>query len=180
MSDDGIKNNMQFVLEAWKTTVEVQQHFNTIEMQIRNIAITVLTATIGAAALVYNQTLDAYNIAVTAGQTPSQTYVVELGTIKFSPPDMILAGGLIAWLAFFFMDRYWYHPLLLGAVKHAEYIENNLCQISEYGKYISLSNSISKASPVKIWSKEIHSSSKINIFYGAVAIFLLLIIFFVF
>jgi hypothetical protein len=180
MADNGINEKMQFALEVWKTTIEVQQHFNTIEMQIRNIAITVLTATIGAAALVHNQIQEAKNIAVAAGNIPSETYVIQLSWIKLSPPDMILAGGLIAWVAFFLMDRFWYHPLLLGAVEHAQYIENNLRQIVEYGAFISLSSSISKASPVKIGKIEIHSSWKIFIFYGFVAIFLLLVICYVF
>ena len=35
-------------VEAWKTTVQVQEHFNEIEMKIRALAITVLTAGIGA------------------------------------------------------------------------------------------------------------------------------------
>jgi hypothetical protein len=42
---------LKYKFEAWKTAVEVQQHFNTIEMQIRNIAVTVLTAAIAAAGL---------------------------------------------------------------------------------------------------------------------------------
>jgi hypothetical protein len=180
MTEFSTKDKVQFAVEAWKITIEVQQHFNTIEMQIRNIAITVLTATIGAAALVYNQIQGAKNTAMTADQIPLETYVLQWGWIKLSPPDMILIGGLIAWIAFFFMDRFWYHPLLIGAVRHAEYIEKNLEQITELDKNLSLTKSISKASPVRINDAEIHSSTKIVIFYGFVAIFLLLMICFVF
>lgn len=50
MSTETEPVKMDFVIEAWKKTIDVQQHFNTIEMQIRNIAVTVLTATIGASA----------------------------------------------------------------------------------------------------------------------------------
>ena len=32
----------QFALETWKKTVDVQQHFNDLEMRIRNFAITVV------------------------------------------------------------------------------------------------------------------------------------------
>ena len=35
------------VVEIWKKTIDVHQHFNNIEMRIRNIAITVLAALLG-------------------------------------------------------------------------------------------------------------------------------------
>jgi hypothetical protein len=55
MSNEIDEKKATFALEVWKKTIDVQQHFNTIEMQIRNFAITVLTATIGAAGVVFNQ-----------------------------------------------------------------------------------------------------------------------------
>lgn len=44
-------------LEAWKKTVDVQQHFNDLEMRIRNIALSAMTAVLGAAAFAYHQGL---------------------------------------------------------------------------------------------------------------------------
>lgn len=33
---------------------------------------------------------------------------------------------MIIWLAFFLMDRYWYHELLKGSVHHGQKIEDML------------------------------------------------------
>jgi len=65
-------------------------------------------------------------------------------------------------LAFYFMDRYWYHKLLLGSVKHAEKIEESLSNIVPE---MALTKTISKASPSRGLGLEIHSSKKITIFY---------------
>ena len=66
-ADANPNDELKMAIEVWKTVVEVQQHFNTIEMQIRNIAITVLTATIGAAVLTANQSLNALVAAGSKG-----------------------------------------------------------------------------------------------------------------
>ncbi|MBK8459987.1 MAG: hypothetical protein WAS07_06540 [Micropruina sp.] len=79
----------------WKTTVEVQQHFNDIEWRIRGLALTVATFALGAA-----------GVAAKDGAT--------LGPISLG--SAVLCLGLILWYAFYFVDRLWYHPLLKAAV----------------------------------------------------------------
>ncbi|HEX8684645.1 MAG TPA: hypothetical protein VF707_20165 [Ardenticatenaceae bacterium] len=168
---------LKLEMEAWKKTVEVQQHFNTIEMQIRNLAVTVLTTVIGAAVLVYNQAQQAVAAAIKEGGAATvaiapPTVPILLGPInlELTSADLILVAGLVAWWAFYFMDRWWYHRLLKGARDHVEYIENRLKgQIPS----IALSSQISTASP--IW--KIHSEHKIDFFYGTVALILVVIIF---
>lgn len=169
---------INFALEAWKTTIQVQQHFNTIEMQIRNIAVTVLTATIGAAALVYNQSQQAIiDAGISNSNIPSIKSITFL-TVSLSPADMVIIGGMIAWFAFYVMDRWWYHRLLQGAVTHAQFIENSLKDDDiPYAKLLSLSNTIRLASPFRLFGIfNIRSDRKIDIFYGAVLILLLLIV----
>ncbi|KAB1108349.1 HAD hydrolase-like protein [Neorhizobium galegae] len=93
-------------LEVWKKTVDVQQHFNDLEMRIRNFAITVVGALIAAVGYTYQQGLQA-NIL-------GHQFAAGLGFI---------VAALFAWFAFFLIDYYWYHVFLRGAVKHAGKIE---------------------------------------------------------
>jgi hypothetical protein len=147
---------IEHTMEAWKTTIEVQQHFNTLEMQIRNFAVTVLTAVLGAAAISMGQ--EKYASVSLGG------FVVPLASILF-------LAGLVAWVSFYLMDRFWYHRLLDGAVEHAKGIENDL---KDQLPGILLSTTIGKASALKlrgpdgVW--EIHSNGKIDLFYGIVGL----------
>jgi hypothetical protein len=45
------KERAELYLEMWKQTVQVQMHFNDIEMKVRTAAITVLTFVLGGASL---------------------------------------------------------------------------------------------------------------------------------
>jgi hypothetical protein len=144
-------------LEAWKTTVQVQQHFNDIELKIRGLALTVLTAVLGAAAL-----------AVRDGTE------IEVFGLDIKLGAAVLGAGLIAWVAFYFVDQVWYHRLLIGAVRHAETLED-LLEPNVPG--VRLSHSISAASPYEVewgaWRAKVrftlHSSHKLRLFYGVVA-----------
>jgi hypothetical protein len=84
MADQVSDAKVELVLKAWQTVVEVQQHFNTIEMQIRNIAVAVLTATLGAAAVVYNQAQQTAAEAIAADQpvpSPHCVYIFGVGPL---------------------------------------------------------------------------------------------------
>jgi hypothetical protein len=169
------KEELALMLEAWKVTIQIQQHFNTIEMQIRNIAVTVLTAVVGAAALVYSQTQK-----VTAGTVPSSAsapdYSIKVGCLRFSSAEMIVFGGIVAWVAFYFMDRWWYHMLLQGAVKHAESIEGEFGKLIPGMNPMGLSSAIRQASHIRLFGKwNIGSNAKIHVFYGIVLLVLILI-----
>lgn len=142
-SEQDIKN----VLEVWKKVVDVQQHFNDLSMRIRNFAITVVGALIAAVgvAFQYNVKAEAFGYKLNAG----------LG--------FVVAAGL-AWAAFYFMDRYWYHVFLKGAVKHAGKIEKEFDGIIPG---IGLGSSISKESgEVKIFCKKTNSEGRLILFYG--------------
>jgi phosphoglycolate phosphatase-like HAD superfamily hydrolase len=143
------------VLGAWKETVDVQQHFNDLELRIRNYAITVLAAVLGLAAYGIKE-----NIRITM-----RGHATSLAAVLF-------IAGVIPWLAFYFMDRFWYHRLLYGAVDHGSRIENRWKNaIPEIG----LTSAIRKASPLKIFGRELHTTRKIDIFYFAGTFLLLLL-----
>ena len=45
-------------VDAWKTTVSVQQHFNDLELRVRNFAITFMTAVLGLVGLALKEEPD--------------------------------------------------------------------------------------------------------------------------
>lgn len=137
----------EYVLEVWKKTVDVQQHFNDIELRIRNMAITIYGGFLGAIAF----------------------------SIRFNHftliPWLCVASALV-WGAFFLMDLFWYHRLLLGAVHYGTSLESTYPEIFPTP---SLANRIGKESPVtlKLLKKhgepkviEVHSQHKFYVFYG--------------
>ena len=159
-------------IDIWKTIVGVQQHFNDIEMRIRAMFVTILVALSASIGFLLDKRL----------HFPIWKLNVQFATM------VPLIGALAAGL-FYFMDRYWYHRLLVGSVKHAIAIENRYRdEIPE----LSLSDAIGKESPYKPkrWLirfaalfivddpryKEtgyLHSDGKIELFYKLIAIVLL-------
>lgn len=59
---------LQIKLEIWKKIIDVQMHFNELEMKIRNFAILLLSALIGAAALALkeNITFTSWGLSLTS------------------------------------------------------------------------------------------------------------------
>lgn len=99
------------ILETWKVTVGVQQHFNELQMRIRSIAITVLGAFLAA-----------------AGFSLKEHLHVTLAGWEFPLTTFILAAATLCWAAFYFMDRHGYHRLLRGAVAHGIFIEDSVAE----------------------------------------------------
>jgi hypothetical protein len=134
------------LIDVWKTCVDVQKHFNDIELQIRNYAVTLMVAVIGASAYALKENM-----------------MVTLWGFKYSLAIAVLPAGMIGWLAFYFMDRLWYHRLLMGSVRHTLRVEKML------EPELGLSGAIGKESaiPIKCLKMDIHSSEKIDIFYFA-------------
>lgn len=90
----------QVLVEAWKQSLAAKAHFDDITMKIRALFLTLVGAMIGAS--------EVSNI-----QTTSALY----------------AGFGLVWLAFYLMDRRWYHYLLLGAVFHASALEARAAEL---------------------------------------------------
>lgn len=136
------------VIDIWKTSIDVQQHFNDLELRIRNFAVTLLVAIVGATAF-----------------SLKERYVVSAGGISFPLAAAVLCAGIIGWLAFYFMDMHWYHRLLIGSVKHTVRIEKERAATRPE---LGLSRSIGDESPWPLLGRfNIHSSEKITLFYAA-------------
>jgi hypothetical protein len=157
------EDELKIYVDLWKQTVEVQKHFNDIELRIRGLALTALTFTLGAAAVTIK---DGTEVIVFGAH-------VQLAAV-------ILFLGAILWLAFYFIDGVWYHRLLLGSVIHGGELEARIAKKillgGDDGK-IGLTDQISVTSPYPIRvgvgrftaSWNIHSSTKLKLFYWLVA-----------
>lgn len=116
------------IIEIWKTVVEVQQHFNEIEMKIRGIFVTMVLAIIAAQGFLAEKGLS-----------------FEFGRVEILYATFLPLLGIVATYLFYFMDKHWYHRLLVGAVNHGISIEKaHAKEIPE----LALGASIGEASPV--------------------------------
>jgi len=143
-------------IEIWKKCVDVHQHFNDLEMRIRNFAITVVGALIAAVSFTYQQGLR-----------------TELFGVTFPTGAGLVVAAIFAWAGFFFMDRYWYRVLLKGAVTHSAKIET---RYAETIPGIELGKTISEVSgDVRIFGIKMNSSRRLDAFYAVGAGMLLMI-----
>lgn len=98
-------------VEAWKKTIDVQQHFNEICMKIRNVYATLLA---GLFAL--------------TGVMGARTENIKISTLGYdiSGVSLILLVTFCTSMLFYFIDRHWYHRLLVGAVFNGMELEAEL------------------------------------------------------
>ncbi|ELX7490280.1 hypothetical protein I5L37_19075 [Serratia marcescens] len=145
---------LKLKVDVWKTVIDVQKHFNDLEMKVRNFGILILSAFIGAIGVSFN----------------SDSTFTFLGG-NYSVAVILALGASVVWMLFYFVDVYWYHPLLLGAVKKGLDIES---EISLEIPNINLTKTIGDKSPKNIlcW-KNMHSTGKANLFYFGVLFVLL-------
>lgn len=118
-------------VELWKKVVDVQMHFNDLQLRVRTLAFTVTAAflALGGYAL-----KDAGPVSIFGAHIPLAAIVI------FS--------AVIPVFAFYFMERWWYHPLLAGAVLEGADLERAL---RAEGVSIDLGGNISRASGLHNW-----------------------------
>ncbi|MEG2040894.1 MAG: hypothetical protein RR068_07285 [Hafnia sp.] len=140
---------LKLKVDVWKTVIDVQKHFNDLEMKVRNFGILILSAFIGAIGVSFNSSS---NLVIFGG--------------NYSVSGILAFGAAIVWLLFYFVDVYWYHPLLLGAVKKGLEIEE---EIGVDIANIDLTKTIGDSSPKDILCfKNVHSTTKAKVFYFGV------------
>jgi hypothetical protein len=142
-------------LEIWKTVVGIQMHFNDLELRIRNFAILSLGA-----------------ILTVAGYSLRDGNIVQFNSLSIPFASIILLVGAVIWLCFWYMDRHWYHRLLLGAVMHGIKIER---KYSKERPSLGLSESIKEHSPNQFLSRRVRSQHRLNLFYWVIAFLLVLV-----
>ena len=148
-----IDSNKGIAFEAWKKAVDVQQHFNEIEMKIRNFAVTLFTFVLTGVGFLYKEHT-----------------TIHLFDRYFSAASMLSLLGCVGIFLFYFMDKFWYHRLLLGSVYQAIDIETRW---KHSFPELNLSEKIKKLSSVTIWGRTIGSNRKITYFYRGMWLLLL-------
>ncbi len=143
--------NDSVAIDIWKKIIDVQQHFNDLELRIRNLAITIITSVVGAAGLLFVNK-DYRFVTVCGHQIPSAV--------------IPLCAGFIGILACYVIDHMGYHRLLQGAVNQGLAAEKKLA--SKYPE-ILLTHSIKEGSSIKIALGgkviKIRSGHRIVLFY---------------
>ena len=134
-------------IEIWKKIVDVQQHFNDLELRIRNFALVVTGAFLGL-----------------GGYAIKDAGIINAFGFKVSIAGLVVFSAILPLFAFYFMDRLWYHRLLDGAVAAGIDAESTLKAL---GYKVDLGSKISERSPFTLWltREKIHSKTKMDLFY---------------
>jgi len=134
-------------IEIWKKIVDVQQHFNDLELRTRNFALVVTGAFLGL-----------------GGYAIKDGGIINAFGFEVSIAGLVVFSAIFPLFAFYFMDRLWYHRLLDGAVRAGIDAESAL---KDLGYKVDLGSKISELSPFTLWltKKKIHSKTKMDIFY---------------
>ncbi|MCJ8324767.1 MAG: hypothetical protein HRU29_05070 [Rhizobiales bacterium] len=155
-SDLSLVDN-QFALETWKKTVDVQKHFNDLQLRVRNYSIVLIGAMIAAIGF---------------------TFKLNMETVIFGftmPTGIIFViASLFAWAAFYIFD-FGYHSLLKGDVNHAAKIEQKYDgKIPGIGLGITISHASKNA---KYFGLKLNSTIRLTLYYllGGLMLVLLLI-----
>ncbi len=119
---DGIQNDGEdkltlnerasLLLDYWKQISNVQQHFNDVSMKLRNFAV-----------VVFSGFLTGVGLAIHKG------ICISLFQYQVSAGVLFALAGLIATQLIHFMDTYWYHVFLKGAVSTSMSIESEIKKI---------------------------------------------------
>jgi hypothetical protein len=133
-------------IEIWKKIVDVQQHFNDLELRIRNFALIVTGAFLG---------LGGYAIK-DGGMFSAWGWQVSVAGV-------VVFVAVFPLLAFYFMDRFWYHRLLEGAVAAGAEAEKALKGL---GYSVELGSNISSNSPIPLGRWKMRSKHKMDAFYA--------------
>lgn len=152
---------LEAALTIWQKTIDVQMHFNELQMKVRNFSILLISSLVGVGGIAMKEHI---SLPIAIGYVHLN---LALATVLFFV-------ALVVWLAFFFMDHFWYYPLLIGSVNHGRSIEDALkAQIPSIG----LTNAIGTSSAITFCGKTLRSKQKSIIFYGLVFFALALLVY---
>ena len=135
-------SSTKYTIALWEKTIDVQIHFNNLCLRVRSLAISLLGVMVGASAVSYK-----YGGAL------------QLCNITLPTASILIFIEIVVWIAFYLMDRFWYHELLRGAVQHGLKIED---RIKETEPSISLTNAIKTQSHSSL---NMTAGTKLNFFY---------------
>lgn len=136
---------LESLTRQWESAIENQRHFNNIEWKIRALALTAISA------------------ILTVVSATRVTAAVELeGGLTIPSASFMLAAAAGIWYIFFFVDYYWYHPLLRASTTVANDLEK---AISEITGTRGLSTTITDGSHNTWLGVSLNSTRKLQVFY---------------
>jgi hypothetical protein len=155
LSFDKLKERVRI----WERIVDVQKHFNDLTLKIRGLAVAVLGVVLTGAAF-----------------SVKENIVLRYEDVQFNAGLPLVVVALAVWFAFYCMDHWWYHRLLIGAVKQGVEAEMRLkgalpeIQLTiKIGETSVIRPGIGKFRPI-----EIHSADRLVWFYLVGAMLLVL------
>lgn len=90
------------LIEIWKEAIETQRHFNDLLIKMRTTVISIILAVFGGAAIVVREA----------------SWYVNFLNCDLRLSAAVIALGVLFLIVQFMIDRFYYFPLLLGAVKY--------------------------------------------------------------
>ncbi|MCH2256925.1 MAG: SH3 domain-containing protein [Alteromonas sp.] len=120
------KERASLLIEYWKQSTQVQQHFNDVSMKVRNFAVVVFSAFLTGVGLSIHKDI-----------------FLEVMGLQLNAAVLFAFVGMFVTQLIHFMDTYWYHVFLKAAVSETLKLER---EIKTVLKINSLSGAISSGS----------------------------------
>lgn len=147
---------LKLEIEAWKTTIDVQMHFNDLQMKVRNFGIFIISALLGG-----------------AGISLKGDASFAFNEHQVSIAVFFLIAAILVWFLIYLVDMKWYYPLLVGSVKHGLEVEKRL---SEHVPTATLTTKIKDESAVPIFCFDnVRSETKGKVFYFGFGVILVIL-----
>ncbi|WP_159729495.1 hypothetical protein [Sphingobacterium sp. 18053] len=143
------QDSLNFIT-IWSKCIDIQMHFNSINLTIKSLAITGFTFFIAGLGYLYKE----------------KVYLEEINILMW----FSLMGALII-ILFYFIDRFWYHLFLKATSTHIDFLEKNNELPSALKEALKVSERIGIESKKPINGVLIlNSERKTNIFYSILII----------
>ncbi len=144
------KDDLDFLLEEWKTVVATQMHFNEMIMRLRTTGLSVVIAVYGAAA---------YSLKTNPGS-------IDVSGMKLSVAAAIILFGIILLICLFMIDFFYYHQMLRGAVEKGYELDAAVRPLSILGSQVfGLSSTISERLEPKLFGRFKTADAMVVLFY---------------
>lgn len=190
--DDAIDKRNKLLIEIWKQAVDTQKHFNDMCVKSRQLGLTFLAASLGAALYLFIRAPGGTGEGASASAAATSNYAFAMNicghSIILHVSLAIIFASLAAVYAVKKLDLGVYHQMLRGAVYFGEDIEENHIKpllglrmgmtqaISHFSRNSDASVERQEDGRFEYFgSDEKHAGKKLEGFYGAIMVFLVLL-----
>lgn len=146
-------------INIWSKCIDIQMHFNSLNLTIKSLAITGFTFFIAGIGYLYKE----------------KVYLEEVNVLMW----FSLMGALIISL-FYFIDRHWYHQYLRATSMHIASIEEQQVLDEDLKKALLVSKRISEESKKPLYGIMMSSVARTRLFYFTLFVPFIIISFYAF